>query len=82
MTSETLVLTHRPFYKSPLYNVQRTFENITFSIEEQLIATSRQRFENKAFLQPIPELAKEDWLARCAFPLGMDDVGNLFPTKA
>ena len=57
------------------------FENITFSIEEQLIDTSRQRFENKAFLQPIPELAKEDWLARCAFPLGMDDAGNLFPTE-
>ena len=25
MASETLVLTHRPFYKSSLYNVQRTF---------------------------------------------------------
>ena len=51
---------------------------MTFSIEEQLIETSRQRFEKKAFLPPVPELAKEDWLARCAAPLGMDNEGNLF----
>ena len=56
----------------------RIFEDVTFSIEEQLIETSRQRFEKKAFLPPVPELAKEDWLARCAAPLGMDNEGNLF----
>lgn len=59
----------------------KLFENLTFSIEEQLIASSRQRFESKALLPPAPELAKEDWIARCAFPLGMDDAGNLFPLE-
>ncbi len=56
----------------------KLFENLSFSIEEQLIAASRQRFESKAFLPPVPELAKEDWIARCACPLGMDDAGKLF----
>ena len=33
--------------------------------------------------QPVsfPELATEEWLARCSSPLGMDDEGNLFPIE-
>ena len=54
------------------------FKNVDFSIEEQLIQTARQRFEVKSVLEPVPELADEQWLARCAAPLGMNDDGTLF----
>ena len=47
-------------------------------LEQLLNETSRQRFENKAFLPPVPELAKEDWIARCAAPLGMDAAGSIY----
>jgi hypothetical protein len=50
----------------------------TLNFEGDLINTSRERFENRCNQAPIPELATEEWLARCAFPLGMDDNGNFF----
>lgn len=37
----------------------KMFENMSFSIEEQLIHTSKQRFENKVFSNPIPELTSD-----------------------
>ena len=54
------------------------FENMTSNIESQIIESSRKRFRLKAFLEPIPELTTNEWLSRCADPLGMDDQGNLF----
>ena len=56
----------------------KMFEDLSFSIEEQLIQTSRQRFENKAFSDPIPELTSAAWLDRCKEPLGMFADGTLF----
>ena len=56
----------------------RMFENMTSDIENQIIELSRMRFKLKAFLEPIPELTTNEWLSRCADPLGMDDQGNLF----
>jgi hypothetical protein len=56
----------------------KLFQNIVLSLEGDLIKTSRERFENKCNEAPIPELATEEWLARCAYPLGMDDKGNFF----
>ena len=58
------------------------FENVHFSMIDQLIETSRQRFQIKAFSEPIPELCEPEWLERCSAPLGMDEAGNLFPLKA
>lgn len=57
------------------------FENVHFSIIDQLIETSRQRFQIKAFSEPIPELCEPEWIERCSAPLGMDEAGNLFPLK-
>ena len=57
----------------------KVFEKAEFSIEEKVIEMARQRFENKAFAEPIPELSTKEWLDRCQFPLGMDENGNLFP---
>lgn len=56
----------------------KVFQHAAFSIEEQLIASCRQRFEAKAFLAPAPEVAAQAWLDRCAAPLGMDEAGRLF----
>ena len=54
------------------------FQHTKFSIEDQLVETSRARFRNKALLAPVPELTTNEWLNRCAEPLGMDEHGNLF----
>lgn len=59
----------------------KMMENAEFDIEKQLIQMSRQRFENKSVQEPAPELATEEWLDRCTFPVGMDDHGNLFPLE-
>ena len=56
----------------------KMFQNVEFSIEEKVIEMARQRFENKAFAEPMPELSTNEWLDRCRFPLGMDENGNLF----
>lgn len=54
------------------------FRDIDLNIDDQLIESCIQRFKNKCEAFPVPELATDDWLARCAFPVGMDDDGNLF----
>lgn len=59
----------------------KLFRDTQFSIEEQLIETSRQRFRVKSGADPIPELAQRNWLDRCSAPLGMDDAGRLFPLE-
>lgn len=56
------------------------FENTKFSIEDDLIRDSRERFKNKCLTEPVPELATQEWLDRCSFPIGMDEEGNFFDT--
>ena len=56
----------------------KLFQNAVFSLEGDLIKTARGSFENNCNEAPIPELATEKWLARCAHPLGMDENGNFF----
>lgn len=56
----------------------KLFENVQLSMEEELILTCRQRFESKCREEVIPELATEEWLARCQFPLGFSNQGDLF----
>jgi hypothetical protein len=56
----------------------KLFQNVVFNLEEGFVKTSRERFENKCNLDPVPALATDEWLARCTFPLGMDDNGNFF----
>lgn len=56
----------------------KLFQNALFNLESNFIKTSRERFINKCNKAPISELATEEWLARCAYPLGMDDKGNFF----
>lgn len=54
------------------------FKELKLNIDEELVANCIDRFKNKCEKEPIPELANEDWLKRCAFPIGMDEDGNLF----
>ena len=56
----------------------KLFQNVKLSIEDELIEDSRKRFEKKSSQEPVPELAKEDWLARCSAPIGMNYEGELF----
>lgn len=58
-------------------NRWRLFQNVTFSIESQLIEDSRKRFEKKSMLPPVPELATPEWLERCSFPIGISDAGEV-----
>ena len=56
----------------------KMFQNVKINIEDDMIATSIERFENKCNLEAIPELATKEWLDRCSFPIGMDDKGDFF----
>jgi len=56
----------------------KLFTEIELNIDEELVENCIARFKNKFEEEPIPELAKEDWLERCAFPIGMNEDGGLF----
>lgn len=53
----------------------KLFREVDVDMDRQLLADCISRFEAKCIQRPIPELATEEWLSRCAFPIGMDDHG-------
>ena len=57
------------------------FRNAEIDLDKQLLADCIQRFEGKCLFPPVPELATEQWLDRCRFPVGLDDSGNPFPLE-
>ena len=56
----------------------KMFQNVKINIEEDMIASSIERFENKCNFEAIPELATDEWLKRCSFPIGLNDKGDFF----
>ena len=56
----------------------KLFVNTVISIEDDMIKSSIERFENKCNLEAIPELTTNEWLERCSFPIGLDNSGNFF----
>lgn len=56
----------------------KLFKHIDISMDQQLLEMAIQRFEAKCELPPVPELATQQWLDRCKFPIGMDDDGTLW----
>ena len=62
-------------------NRWKLFDNLKINILDQVVEDCRKRFEQKSIMEPIFELAKDDWLARCALPLGMNEDGILFDLK-
>lgn len=56
----------------------KVYRNTEFDMDKKLYQTAVERFIMKADTPPVPELTTREWLDRCAFPLGMDDNGNLY----
>ena len=56
----------------------KLFKNVNISIDQQLLDMAIQRFEAKCELPPVPELAAQQWLDRCKFPIGMSDDGTFW----
>jgi hypothetical protein len=59
----------------------KVFRHIQVNLEETMKAESIERLEERCSEQVIPELDNEEWLARCAHPLGMDAQGEFFPLE-
>ncbi len=57
------------------------FEEIfegTIELEDKIIKRERKNFAEDWQKDVFEELATEEWLARCGFPLGMSDEGEFF----
>jgi hypothetical protein len=54
-------------------------QDIMETIDKKGVAYARKRFDECLAVPPVPELATEEWLKRCQFPLGMTDEGKFFP---
>ncbi len=54
----------------------RLYQEAEFSIDRKLYAKAVQRFIAKCGEPPAPELTTNQWLNRCAPPVGMDIWGN------
>jgi len=59
----------------------RIFKDIKIDIDDDIVASSIERFKDKCFQKPIPELSTNDWLERCKFPIGMNADGNRFSVE-
>lgn len=59
-------------------NSWKLFENVAINLDEGIFKSCIARFESKAFSEPIAELTTTEWLERCMFPIGMNDVGEFF----
>lgn len=56
----------------------KLFRNVEVDVDAQYLADSIRYFEQCCAQQPISEMMDEEWLSRCAFPLGMDEQGHLW----
>lgn len=59
----------------------KLFINTVIDSDAELIRKCIARFESKCLKAPVPELMMPDWQERCSFPIGMDNLGNLFPLE-
>jgi hypothetical protein len=59
----------------------KIFPRIRVNIEDTLKEDCIRALEEKCGEPSIPELAEEEWLDRCAHPLGMDEQGEFFPLE-
>ena len=56
----------------------KMFWNVEINLDFDIIKTSIERFENKCDMAAVSELTTDEWLQRCAFPIGLDDEGDFF----
>ena len=57
------------------------FGGVVMTTEDDMVETCRERFESKCSAEVIPELATEEWLSRCSYPVGLDDEGVPFDVE-
>lgn len=55
----------------------KLFKDAKISVNE-IVEDCRKRFEKAFVREPVPELCSEEWLGRCASPLGIDDFGRFY----
>ena len=53
------------------------FENTT-NFEKQFVESEREKFKKELKMDVVAELAGDEWLERCSFPLGMNEEGEFF----
>lgn len=68
-----IVLLHLPDDES-----WKVYKSCTFSMDETIYQMAVERFEHKCEMPPVAELITQEWLARCAFPIGMSNDGALW----
>lgn len=59
----------------------KLYKTVEINLDQQLLENCISRFEFKCCQPPIPEVTSAKWLDRCAFPVGMDDSGELWPIE-
>lgn len=59
----------------------KAFMDRESSLEQQMFEKAAERFAVKCRAETVPELAEAEWLDRCAFPVGMNDAGELWPLE-
>jgi hypothetical protein len=60
----------------------RLFENTLSNVADEIVQMSRERFQKKYALPPVPELATREWLERLQYPLGLDGNNEYYPLVA
>lgn len=70
---EAIVLLHLPYDDS-----WKTFLTVQCSADKQLLEEARRRFEQSCYMKPFPGLITQNWIDRCASPIGMDNNGVLW----
>lgn len=68
-----IVLLHLPDDES-----WTVYKQCSFSMDEEVYKMAVERFEKKCKMSPVVELTTQEWMARCAFPIGMSDDGTLW----
>ena len=48
------------------------------TIDPKIVDLARKIFEESFDKEIIEEVNSREWLERCSFPIGMDDIGNLW----
>lgn len=57
------------------------FKVLQTNYDQKLVDMSRDCMNRKCLLDPIPELATEEWLERCSLPLGTFSDNSLVPIE-
>lgn len=57
----------------------KEFVSVSTSLDDEIVKQSIARFEAWREQEPFPELTADEWLERCAWPVGLDGDGDPLP---